>query len=150
MTSKTLAIVGCGKLAEIVVDAVIDGILPDYQLIGLFSNTHEKAQRLAKKMQDTNCVYVCIPCNTVEELLALKPDYIVESASPAAMKALALPALENGSSIVTLSVGVFAEEAFYNEVTDTARANNTRVHIASGAIGGFDVLRTVSLMGNCE
>lgn len=150
MTSKTLAIVGCGKLAEIVVDAVIDGILPDYQLIGLFSNNHEKVQRLAKKMQGADGSYVCTPCHTVEELLALKPDYIVESASPAAMKALALPALKNGSSIVTLSVGVFADEEFYNEVKKVARQNNTRVHIASGAIGGFDVLRTVSLMGPCE
>lgn len=150
MTRKKLAIVGCGKLAEIVVDAVINGLLPDYRLIGLFSNTHEKAMRLAGKIQAAHCGYASTACQTLEELLALKPDYIVESASPVAMKALALPALKNGSSIVTLSAGVFADEAFYNEVTDTARANNTRVHIASGAIGGFDVLRTVSLMGNCE
>jgi len=150
MTSKTLAIVGCGKLAEIVVDAVIEGLLPDYQLIGLFSKTPEKAQRLAEKMQAANCGYVCRACATQEDLLALKPDYIVESASPAAMKELALPALKNGSSIVTLSVGVFADEDFYNEVKKVARQNNARVHIASGAIGGFDVLRTVSLMGSCE
>src|SRR5690606_32154605 len=80
----------------------------------------------------------------------LKPDYIVESASPAAMRDLALPALENGSSIVTLSIGVFADEAFFEEVNRTARRNNVRVHLVSGAIGGFDVLRTVSLMGKCE
>ena len=150
MTSKTLAIVGCGKLAEIVVDAIIDGLLPDYQLIGLFSKTPEKAQRLAEKIHAANCGYVCRPCMTQDDLLALKPDYIVESASPAAMKELALPALKNGSSIVTLSVGVFADEDFYNEVKKVARQNNARVHIASGAIGGFDVLRTVSLMGSCE
>src|SRR5690606_22298229 len=78
-----------------------------------------------------------------------KPDYIVETASPGAMRELALPALENGSSIVTLSIGVFADEAFYEEVKKTARQNNARVHLASGAIGGFDVLRTVSLMEDC-
>mgnify|MGYP000398821333 CR=1 FL=1 len=39
----------------------------------------------------------CIACATLEELLALKPDYLVESASPAAMRELALPALRNGT-----------------------------------------------------
>ena len=39
---------------------------------------------------------------------------------------------------------------FYNKVKETAIQNNTKVHIASGAIGGFDVLRTVSLMGKVK
>lgn len=150
MTKKTLAIVGCGKLAEIVVDAVINGLLPDYQLMGFFSNTKEKARRLADKLQASQPGYNSTACNSLNDLLALKPDYIVETASPAAMRELTLPALKNGSSIVTLSIGAFADEAFYNEVIETARTHNTRVHMVAGAIGGFDVLRTVSLMGPCE
>ena len=147
---KTLAIVGCGKLADIVVDAILGGVLSDYQLIGAFSRTKAKAQRLAGKVRDSNYGYECTPCETIEELLALKPDYIVESASPAAMKELALPALQSGSSVVALSIGAFADEEFYEEVKKTARQNNTRVHLVPGAIGGFDVLRTASLMGDCE
>lgn len=65
------------------------------------------------------------------------------------MRTLALPALKNGSSIVTLSIGAFADEEFYEEVKRTALANNARVHLVSGAIGGFDVMRTAALMGNC-
>lgn len=149
MEKKSLAIVGCGKLADIVADAIIDGLLPDYNLTGAYSRTKDKAIRLADKINKADLGYDCTPCDTVEALLALKPDYIVESASPSAMKALALPALRNGSSILTLSIGAFADEAFYKEVKQTARQNNTRVHLVSGAIGGFDVLRTVSLMENC-
>ena len=33
-------------------------------------------------------------------------------------------------------------------VAEPAKANGTRIYIASGATGGFDVLRTASLMGN--
>lgn len=149
MEMKRLAIVGCGKLADIVADAVIGGLLPDYKLMATYSRSKEKAIRLAEKVQNAERGYRCTPCDTIEELLALKPDYIVESASPAAMKALALPALKNGSSIVTLSIGVFSDEAFYEEVKKTAQQNNARVHLASGSIGGFDVLRTVSLMEDC-
>ncbi len=149
MEKKSLAIVGCGKLADIVADALIGGLLPDYNLVGAYSRTKDKAERLADKVNDADLGYACTPCTTTEALLALKPDYIVESASPSAMKALALPALKNGSSILTLSIGAFADEAFYEEVKETARQNNTRVHLVSGAIGGFDVLRTVSLMEDC-
>ena len=31
---KKLAIAGCGKLGGIVVDAMIKGLLPDYELVG--------------------------------------------------------------------------------------------------------------------
>ena len=79
-------------------------------------------------------------------MLLLKPDYIVETAAPSAFKDLALLALKNGTSIVTLSIGALADADFFEKVKQTALENNTRVHIASGAIGGLDVLKTVSLM----
>lgn len=147
---KTLALVGSGKLAEIVVDALLAGLLPDYLLIGIYSRTKENADRLAQKADGTPAEPSCASCISLEDLINLKPDYIVESASPAAMKKLVLPALRNGSSIVTLSIGAFADQAFYEEVATTAKKHNARVHLVSGAIGGFDVLRTVSLMGKCE
>lgn len=41
-----------------------------------------------------------------------------------------------------------ADTSFYEKVKETAKANDTRVYLVSGATGGFDVLRTTSLMGN--
>ena len=149
MEKKKLAIVGCGKLADIVVDALLGGILDDYKLIGSFSNTFEKAERLAERINTSDAGYRCTPCSSMADLIALKPDYIVESAAPVAMRELALPALKNGSSIVTLSIGALADEDFYKQVQETAKKHGTRVHLVSGSIGGFDVLRTASLMGDC-
>ncbi|MEN9918724.1 MAG: hypothetical protein RL662_1160 [Bacteroidota bacterium] len=145
---KKLAIVGCGYLAEVVANAVVDGLLPEYDLVGVYSRTASKVDRIVHKMRQHE--RACVPCSTLEQLLALKPDYLVESASPAALKALALPTLRNGTSIVTISIGGLADEAFYQEVIDTAKANGARVYIASGATGGFDVLRTTTLMGNAS
>ena len=145
METKTLAIVGCGKLAKIVVDALNNGLLPDYKLIGTYSRTFESAENLASKLNSKKG-NACVPCRTMEDVLGLKPDYMVETASPVSLRELALPALKNGSSIVTLSIGALADADFYEMVKKTASKYNTRVHIASGAIGGFDVLRTVSLM----
>ena len=145
---EKLVIVGCGKLAGIVADAILNGLLPDYELVGVCSRTLAKAESLADKMCQHG--FPCVACDSLESLLALKPKYLVEAASPAAMRELALPALENGTSIVTLSIGALADKAFCQKVKERAKANNARVYIASGATGGFDVLRTASLMGNAS
>ena len=145
---KKLVIVGCGRLAGIVADAAIQGLLPEYDLVGVYSRTAAKAETLAARLQQHG--KPCMACGSLSELLALKPDYLVESASPAAMKELAVPALENGTSIVTLSIGAFADTPFYEQVINTARRYGTRVYIASGATGGFDVLRTATLMGHAS
>ncbi len=142
---KRLVIVGCGRLAGIVSDAVVKGLLPEYDLVGVYSRTASKAGNIAAEMQQHG--KACTVCTSIQALLALKPDYLVEAASPAAMKELAVPALENGTSIVTLSIGALADAAFRQEVTETAKANGTRIYIVSGATGGFDVLRTAALMG---
>lgn len=137
-----LGIVGCGRLSNIVVDALLGGMLPEYELIGAYSRTFASAEALAARVGG------CKACKSMEELFDLNVDYIVEAASPAAMRELCIPALSRGISIVTLSVGAFAEDAFYEEVKAAAVKGGAKVYIASGATGGFDVLRTATLMGN--
>lgn len=145
---KKLAIVGCGYLADIVANAVIYGLLPDYKLIGVYSRTAAKAERLANKMIQHG--EPCIAYTSLDKLLAEKPDYLVETTTPTGMKEIALPTLKNGTSIITLSIGALADTAFLEEVKKTAKENGSRVYIASGATGGFDVLRTATLMGNAQ
>ncbi|MDH6308431.1 aspartate dehydrogenase [Dysgonomonas sp. PFB1-18] len=145
---KKLVIVGCGYLAEIVADAVINGLLPEYELVGVYSRTASKMEHIVSKMKQAG--KSCTACATLNDLLALKPDCLAEMASPAAMKELALPTLKNGTSIVTISIGALADTDFYHEVIKTGKEHGTRVYIASGATGGFDVLRTATLMGNAS
>lgn len=142
---KKLAIVGCGRLGTIVARAVAQGLLPEYELIALYSRTWAHTEALQTQLAEEGIS--CRACSDIDELLALHPDFIAEAASPAAMREIAVKALSAGTSIVTLSIGAFADNDFYTEVIDTARAHNTRVYLASGATGGFDVLRTTALMG---
>ncbi len=146
MNTNKLTIVGCGKLGKIVVEALLKGMLPEYELTGVYSRTFAHAQNFAQMMPEGTCQ----ACGSIEELLALKPDYVVEAASPAAMRQLAIPALKNGTSVVTLSIGALADQAFYEDVKRTAKENGSRVYLVSGATGGFDVLRTAALMGNAS
>lgn len=138
-----LGILGNGYLAGIMVDAYLNGRLKEYELVGVLGRTGEKTAALADKGG-------CRPCSTIEELLEQKPDIIAEAASVQCIKDYALKILSSGSSLVVLSIGAFADKEFYESVRKTAGENKTRVHIASGAVGGFDVLRTISLMGSAK
>ena len=68
-----LVIVGCGWLADIVADAVVNGLLPEYDLVGVYSRTAAKTDRLAAKMEQQG--KPCKACRSLQELLALKPAY---------------------------------------------------------------------------
>lgn len=143
MKKLKLGIVGCGFLANIIVDAWQQGLLDEFEFAGCLSRNSESAKRLADKAG-------CVVCANLDELLALQPDYVVETASPAALKAIAEPVLSHGANLVVLSIGAFADDDFLARVKQTALRSGTRVHLASGAIGGFDVLRTAALMSSIE
>ena len=132
-------IVGCGFLGNIVADAWKKGLLEDYELVGVTSRTFASAEKTAASVG-------CAACADVDALLALAPEYIVEAASVEAVRAMAVPVLRRGVNLVVLSIGAFADLAFYEEVKQAAREGGAKVHLASGAIGGFDVLQTVTLM----
>lgn len=135
-------------MAGVIVDTLLQGLLPGYDLVGIYARTPAKAKELAHRMQEKG--RACAVCSTLDTLLALKPHFLVEAATPEAMKEVALPTLKNGTSIVTLSIGAFADTPFLEEVKKVATEYNTKVYIASGATGGFDVLRTATLMGNAS
>ncbi len=139
MEQKKLVLIGCGHLGKIVAQSYQKGLLPGYELVGVLGRTPEKAAALAAETH-------CKACGSLDELLALEPGYVVECASVQAVRDYALPILEAGAELVLLSIGALADPAFRGKVGSAARAGNTHVHLASGAIGGFDVLTTVSLM----
>ena len=140
---KRFAIAGCGRLGRLVAEAWMKGFLPGYGLCGVYSRTAEHAASLASETG-------CVSCGSVGELIGLHPDYIVETASPAALREMAIPVLGAGISMVVLSVGALADDDFYGRVCAAALSSGARVYVASGATGGFDVLQTVALMGGAE
>lgn len=143
MEERRLALVGCGFLGGIVAGAYADGLLEGYRLVGALSRTAEKTQAVAERTG-------CKACASLEELLALEPDCVVETASVQMAREMALPVLRRGADLVLVSIGALADGDFRGQVEAAARESGARVRIASGAVGGFDVLRTVSLMARAQ
>ena len=98
MNKKRLGILGSGYLSGIVVDAWKQGLLEDYEIVGVMGRTPETVSEMAKKAG-------CAACLTLDELLAQKPDYIAEAASVQMVKDSAEKILSSGSSLIVLSIG---------------------------------------------
>lgn len=138
---KKLALLGTGFLGGIIARAWKDGLLPDYELVGITGRNPEKTAALAKEVG-------CPSFPDVEQLLrTAHPDIVAECAGVQAVKDHTQAILTSGADLVTLSIGAFADAEFYSHIAQTAKACGSTVHIASGAVGGFDVARTISLMG---
>lgn len=141
MSRYRLSIMGSGSLGSIIGKAIKGDLLEEYELLGVLSGKVENAIKLANEID-------CKAYNSLEEMLMDKPDYIIEAASPNVIKETAVKILKNKTSLIVLSVGAFADEKLYKEAEKAARENAVRVHMASGAVGGFDVLRSAMLMEN--
>ena len=69
MKTHTFAIVGCGKLAHIIADALVKGLLPNYKMIATYSGSFEKAVTIANKIdaEKEGFLYAPIEFGTVAE-----------------------------------------------------------------------------------
>lgn len=139
MKKYKIAIIGSGSLASIIGKYVFTDLYEDFEIVGILSGRIENALKLGNEVKSK-------AYNGFDEMIKDKPDYVIEAASPSVVKDSAFKILENGINLIVLSVGAFADEEFYNKAAQLAKENNCRVHLASGAVGGFDVLSSAMLM----
>lgn len=84
---------------------------------------------------------------TCDDLLALKPEVVVEAAGHGALRAHGPAVLRAGCDLVMVSVGAFATPEVYDAVVTAAETGNARAIIASGAIGALDAIAAASIGG---
>lgn len=140
---KKFVLIGSGNLAGIIAGAYADGRLPDYEMLGVLGIEKDATEVIAAKAG-------CRAMFSLSEAISLKPDYMVEAASVEAVKAYLPEGLSAGISFVTLSIGTFADAEFYAKAKETASENDAKIYFPSGAVGGFDVLRTITTMGAAD
>lgn len=143
MKRYKVAIVGSGALGSVIAEALSKELSKEYELLGVFSGRLENAMKLSDKFN-------CKAYNSLDEMIEDDLDYIIEAASPNVIKDIGIKILENGINLIPLSIGAFADREFYKKIEQTALDNNSRVHLPSGAVGGFDVLRASMLMEDVE
>lgn len=82
-------------------------------------------------------------CVDLDELLAYKPQLVIETASQDAVKTHIPACIRNGATVVITSVGALTDSPLLSELQQLALQHNTRVIVPSGAIGGLDYIQAV-------
>lgn len=140
---KTVALIGAGSLGHIFAGHFNEVLGGSYQLTGVMARTVEHSRQLAEE-------YGCRYYESLEELLKDQPDYVVELAGRDAVRLYAEKILTHKSSLVVASVGAMADETFSRKLEETAKENDVKVYLTSGAIGGFDLMRTLAAQKHIE
>ncbi len=143
MKNYNLAIIGSGSLGSIIARVVSQNLSDEYEIVGVLSGRIENAIKLADEIG-------CKAYKTLNEIIDDKPDYIIEAASIDVFKEIRVEILANGINLIPLSVGALADKEFYNNLETAASKNKSRIHVPSGAVGGFDVLSASMLMEDAE
>ena len=137
---KKLGLVGCGTLGKAAIRETIRTMGDDYELAAVHDINNESMKQLTDECGGKICV-------DFQELLEEKPDIVIEAAGGAVLKKILIPSLEAGADMIVLSIGAFADQAFYENASQTAKNLGRKIHLASGAIGGFDLMQAAGLYG---
>lgn len=130
-----IGILGCGAMANIIVSNILSEDL-DIDLVCFFDNDMERAQNLAS-------IGNGIAVINFEDMLD-KVDLVLEAASPDSVDMHALNVLEKGKDIIIMSVGALMDNNLRENLINTAKENNARIYVPSGAVIGLDGIKTVS------
>jgi aspartate dehydrogenase len=84
---------------------------------------------------------------TIEELIAWRPDLVVECAGHEAVATIVVPVLARGVATVLVSIGALCDPELRGKIEAAARSGGTRPVLVAGAIGGLDTLRAARLGG---
>lgn len=143
MSQRKVAIIGTGSIGTVIADGLKDRLSEYYELVGLMKHSTNRIEELEKRYN--------VPVSTeFSDLLDTKPDFIIEAASVDIVQEFGEIILKEGIHFIPLSVGGLADEVFYNKLQTTAKENNAVLYIPSGAIGGFDLMRKMTLVDEPE
>ncbi|KUG20951.1 l-aspartate dehydrogenase [hydrocarbon metagenome] len=124
-----IGLLGCGNVGQIIAKHA-EGI----EIVALFDMIAGHAQELTAFCRAE-------PYTDFDAFIAQDFDLVVEAASVGAVRSYGEAILEAGKDLVLLSGGALADEDFREELVETARRNNRKIYIPSGAIIGLDNLK---------
>ena len=84
---------------------------------------------------------------TPSELLAERPQVVVEAAGHEGLREHGPAILRAGIDLLIVSTGALAEPAFLNDLLAAAQSGGAQARVASGAIGALDALAAASIGG---
>ncbi|MBI1964780.1 MAG: aspartate dehydrogenase, partial [Betaproteobacteria bacterium] len=82
-----------------------------------------------------------------KELMAWKPDVVVEAASHEAVREYGEPLLKKRIALIVLSAGALCDDRLRAKLERAARKSGALLYVPSGGIGGLDALKAACIAG---
>jgi aspartate dehydrogenase len=140
--AKSVAIVGCGAIGSFVARKIHEGVAGAYRISGIYAGPDAGA-----RLSEFATAVAAEAFHNLDDLLATRPEYVVEATMPSVARQIVPPCLRRGAHVLVLSTGAFADPAFYETVMTTAAVAGRKVYLLSGAIAGLDFVQAAALDG---
>ncbi len=131
-----IGLIGLGSIGQLVVEAAAE--LGERVEIAAALVTDSRRQRPAG---GPRCV------TTLPDLLATRPDVVIECAGHAALASHGTGVLQSGCDLVPASMGLLADRVVLTSFRDAARVGESRIRIPSGAVAGIDAILGARYLG---
>lgn len=132
-----IGIVGVGAIGKEIARAIDDGTIPA-RLAAIWDRQAGEAEEFAATLRQKPKV---LP---LAELVK-ECNIVVEAASQAAVKEVALAALSNSKSVMIMSVGALSDKQLLEQIRSLAKEHHCSIYVPSGAIGGLDAVKSASI-----
>lgn len=136
-TMFRIGIVGAGAIGKEIARAIDNGTVPA-KLEAIWDRDENEARNFAASLKSQPRV---LP---LEELVEAS-NFVVEAASQAAVKDVAVAALTKSRSLMIMSVGALADKELLETIRSLAKAHLCSVYVPSGAVCGLDGVKSAAV-----
>ena len=133
-----IGIIGCGAIGSTLAKAAEN--MKEVEETFIFDKSHVCSRAMEEKLSKAKSIL------DFEELV-LKSDFVVEAASQEAVILFAEKILESGKDILIMSVGALVDDSLREGLLKTAKKNNSKIFLPTGALCGIDGLNSANVTG---
>ncbi|MBA3253981.1 MAG: aspartate dehydrogenase [Pseudomonadota bacterium] len=139
-----IGLIGGGAIARLFLEHAGRGAMGDAEVIVVLGRSdRSRGKTLAREF---GVAFV----TERDELIALRPEVVIEAASHAAVREHAEALLSSGIAVIVLSAGALADDNLRERLERAAAQHRALLYVPSGGIGGLDALKAACAAGADE
>ncbi|MCX9085055.1 MAG: aspartate dehydrogenase [Candidatus Methanoperedens sp.] len=132
-----IGVIGCGAIGAQICRAIDSGAI-NAKLTAIYDRSDKHCEMLLESLKIRPVV--SLPAELIKNA-----DIVVECASQAAVGEHGLCVLNGGKDLMIMSVGALMDQKLLDDLVNSAKSNNCKIYIPSGAISGIDGLRSAKI-----
>lgn len=140
---KTISIIGCGAIGSELAQHVDSNMAKNVTLLSILDIRPENAQTLKSKLSNNSPLIFNNFADFVKSESFKDVELVIEAASQNAITSYLNQLISFKKDVLVMSVGAFANSAFFSEVSRNVESNDINIYVPSGAIAGIDALKSV-------